>query len=77
MLYIYKYYLNDDYKKRLLSYKDNINRIIQDNILDRSFCTKSKNNTIKNDYISPKSYHKKSQYKTKTEIKNNGKIKVD
>ena len=66
MLYVYKYYLSNENKKTLLSNKDNIDRIIQDNILDRSFYLIPKNNIIKNDYISPKSFQKKSQYKNKT-----------
>ena len=77
MLYIYKYYLSNDHKKTLLSCKDNIDKIIQDSILDRSFCRIPKNSGIKNDYISPKSFQKKSQYKNKTESKNNGKLKSD
>ena len=77
MLYIYKYYLSNENKKTLLSCKDNIDKIIQENILDRSFYRIPKNSTIKNDYISPKSFPKKSQYKNKADSKNNGKLKSD
>ena len=76
MLYIYKYYLSNEHKKVIISYKDNFNKINQDNFLDRSFCNIPKNN-IKNEFASPKSLHIKPQYKNKTEIKNNGKIKPD
>ena len=77
MLYNYKYYLNNEHKKILLSYKNNIDKIIQDNIfLDNSFGHKPKSNSIKNDFISPKSYQKKTQFRNKTEFKNN-KIKED
>ena len=77
MLYVYKYYLSNENKKTLLSCKDNIDKIIQESVLDRSFYRLPKNITIKNDYISPKSFQKKSQYKNKTESKNNGKPKSD
>ncbi len=71
MVYIFKYYLCSENKKLLISYKDNINLITHDNIINRNFTTINKN-----DVISPKS-HQKSQFKTKTECKNNGKIKSD
>ena len=71
MLYIYKYYLSNEHKKVIMSYKDNFNKINQDNFLDRSFCNIPKNN-IKNEFASPKSLHIRTQYKNKTEIKNNG-----
>ena len=76
MLYIYKYYLSNEHKKVIMSYKDNFNKINQDNFLDRSFCNIPKNN-IKNEFASPKSLHIRTQYKNKTEIKNNGKLKSD
>ena len=76
MLYIYKYYLSNEHKKVIISYKDNFNKINQDNFLDRSFCNIPKNN-IKNEFASPKSLHIRTQYKNKTEIKNNGKLKSD
>ena len=77
MLYVYKYYLSNENKKTLLSCKDNIDKIIQESVLDRSFYRLPKNITIKSDYISPKSFQKKSQYKNKAESKNNGKPKSD
>ena len=74
MLYIYKHLSNENRKKILLS-KDEINKIIQDNLLGRSQ-TKNSQNINKTDC--PKSCHKKSQYKTKTEnINNNIRIKSD
>ena len=76
MLYIYKYYLSNEHKKVIISYKDNFNKINQDNFLDRSFCNIPRNN-IKNEFASPKSFHIRAQYKNKTEIKINGKIKPD
>jgi hypothetical protein len=76
MLYIYKYYLSNEHKKVIISYKDNFNKINQDNFLDRSFCNIPKNN-IKNEFASPKSLHIHAQYKNKTEIKNNGKTTPD
>ena len=70
MIYIYKYYLNSQNKKLLMSYKDLFYKINQENIYDRNFAVSQKNNN-NNDFASPKSYQKKSQYKTKTEFKNN------
>ena len=72
MVYIFKYYLCSENKKLLISYKDNFNINIHDNIINRNF-----GSINKNDLISPKSYQKKSQFKTKTECKNNGKIKSE
>ena len=71
MLYIYKYYLTNENRKLLLSNKDEINKIIHDNLLDRSYLKKNKFNNNKNECIYPKSCQKKCQYKTKTETKNN------
>ena len=69
MLYIYKHLTNENRKIILLN-KDDINRIIQDNLIDR--CLAKNSQAInKNDANYPKSCHKKYQYKTKTENKNN------
>ena len=71
MLYIYKYYLTNENKKVIISNREDINKIIHENFLDRSFYKISKNNNNnKNDIIYPKSYKKQYQYKTKTESKN-------
>ena len=72
MIHIYKYYLCNENKKILLSYNDNLNRMINDNIVNRNLF-----GINTNDLISPKSYQKKSQYKTKTEFRNIGKLKKE
>ena len=69
MLYIYKYYLNSENKKLIISNKDIFYKINQENIADKNPPSLQKNN-IKKDYSSPKSYQKKSQYKTKTDYRN-------
>ena len=72
MIHIYKYYLCKENKKILLSYNDNLNRMLNDNIVNTNLF---RINT--NDLISPKSYQKKRPYKTKTEIRNIGKSKKE
>ena len=69
MLYIYKYYLNSENKKLIISNKDIFYKINQENIADKNPPSLQKNNN-KKDYSSPKSYQKKSQYKTKTDYRN-------
>ena len=67
MLYIYKYYLNSENKKLIISNKDFFYKINQENIVDKNPPVLQKN---KKDYSSPKSYQKKTQYKTKTDYRN-------
>ena len=70
MLYIYKHYLNSEYKKIIISHKNDIYKVIQDNSFDKTFCQVNKINSFKNDYLSPKTNQKKFQNKIFTEIKN-------
>ena len=59
MLYIYNHYLSDDCKKMIISHKNDIYKVIQDNIIDKSFYPMSKINNYRINYISPKSNQKK------------------
>ena len=53
-----------------MSYKDLFYKINQENIYDRNFAVSQKNNN-NNDFASPKSYQKKSQYKTNKDKEKN------
>ena len=70
MLYIFKHYLTSEYKKIIISHKNDIYKVIQDNIFDKTFCQANKINNYKMDYLSPKTNQKKFQNKILTEIKN-------
>jgi hypothetical protein len=70
MLYIYKHYLTNEYRKIIISHKNDIYKVIQDNTFDKTFCQVNKINSYKNDYLSPKTNQKKFQNKILTEIKN-------
>ena len=70
MLYIYKNYLTNDYKKIIISNKNHINKLIQENLFDKSFCNFHKTNNNKIEYISPKSHRRKYLNINQTEAKN-------